>query len=310
MTNSPAKIPTVASKCEINSDSHRRFVIINGDDFGFSSGVNRGIIEAHERGVLTSTSLMVTGEAFDEAVALAHAHPKLGVGLHLVLANGKAVLPPSQIPHLVDSNGNFSDKDNQAGVHYHLSQGARRELPLEIRAQLEKFRSTGLQLSHVDGHRHMHLNPVVLHNLVDLSNEFNIKVIRLPYEELKITLSIDSSDRLNKIIWYSVMSCLRWYGERLLKSKGIVSPLRVYGWLQSGRITDAYLLNLIPQIQANMVEIYAHPAIAIDGEPRNGPQGAGQLELDALVSLRVRKMLVSNGFELINYNNREAIPAQ
>ncbi len=295
---------------EINFQSRRRLVIINGDDFGFSNGVNRGIIEAHERGVLTSTSLMVTGEAFDEAVALAHAHPKLAVGLHLVLANGKAVLPHSQIPHLVDSNGNFSDKDNQAGVHYHLSHGARRELPLEIRAQLEKFRSTGLQLSHVDGHRHMHLNPVVLHNLVDLSNEFNIKVIRLPYEELKITLSIDSSDRLMKIIWYSVMSGLRWYGERLLKSKGIVSPKRVYGWLQSGRISEAYLLNLIPQIQANMVEIYAHPAIAISGEPRNGPQGAGQLELDALVSHQVREMLGSQGFELINYNNREAIAAQ
>ncbi|MBR8835722.1 MAG: hopanoid biosynthesis-associated protein HpnK [Stigonema ocellatum SAG 48.90 = DSM 106950] len=285
--------------------SRRRFVIINGDDFGFSCGVNRGIIEAHEEGVLTSTSLMVTGQAFDEAVSLAHGHPKLGVGLHLVLASGKAVLPPSLIPHLVDSNGNFSDKDNQAGVYYHLSRDARRELRVEIRAQLEKFRSTGLQLSHVDGHRHMHLNPVVMHTLVDLADEFNIKVIRLPYEELRMTLAIDSSDRRNKMIWYTVMSGLRWYGERLLKSKGIISPERVYGWLQSGRMSEAYLLGLIPQIQANMVEIYAHPAIAIAKEARNGPQGAGQLELDALLSPRVREMLVSHAFELINYNNRE-----
>jgi hopanoid biosynthesis associated protein HpnK len=307
MTNSQAKIPTFSSKREKDSHSRRRFVIINGDDFGFSSGVNQGIITAHEQGVLTSTSLMVTAPAFDEAVALAHDHPKLGVGLHLVLGSGKSVLPPSQIPHLVDSGGNFSDNHNQAGVHYHLSKGARRELPLEIRAQLEKFRSTGLQLSHVDGHNHMHFNPIVLHTLVNLAEEFNIKVIRLPYEELSLTLNIDNSDAVMKVIWYLVMSGLRRYGEPLLNAKGIIFPERVYGWLQSGRMREDYLLSLIPQVREDLIEIYCHPAIAIPGEPRNGPQGAGQLELNALLSPRIRETLASEGFELINYNNLGAI---
>jgi hopanoid biosynthesis associated protein HpnK len=306
MTNSPAKISTQALKSEDKSSSRRRFVVINGDDFGFSSGVNQGIIAAHEQGVLTSTSLMVTGQAFDEAVKLAHAHPHLAVGLHLVLGSGKSVLPPSQIPHLVDSNGNFSDKHNEAGIHYHVSPGARRELPLEIRAQLEKFRATGLQLSHVDGHNHMHFNPIVLHTLANLADEFNIKVIRLPYEELQLTLNVDRGDRLMKTIWYLVMSGLRRYGEPVVKAKGIISPERVYGWLQSGRMFEEYLLGLIPQIQADFVEIYAHPAIAIAGEPRNGPQGAGQLELKALQSPRVREMLASHGFELTNYNKLTA----
>ncbi|MBO3461873.1 hopanoid biosynthesis-associated protein HpnK [Aetokthonos hydrillicola Thurmond2011] len=310
MTDSSAKTPSYLEKREKGSYSRRRFVIINGDDFGFSSGVNQGIITAHKEGVLTSTSLMVTAPAFDEAVALAHEHPKLAVGLHLVLGSGKSVLPPSQIPHLVDSNGNFSDKHNEAGIHYHLSKGARQELPLEIRAQLEKFRSTGLQLSHVDGHNHMHFNPIVLHTLVSLAEEFNIKVIRLPYEELGFTLNVDSGDRVMKIIWYLVMSGLRRYGEPLLKAKGIISPKRVYGWLESGRMSEDYLLGLIPQIQEDFVEIYCHPAIAIPGEPRNGPQGAGQLELNALTSPRIREMLASKGFELINYNNRDAIALQ
>lgn len=285
--------------------SHRRFIIINGDDFGFSDGVNRAIVEAHERGVLTSTSLMVTGQAFDEAVDLAHTHPKLAVGLHLVLSKGKAVLPPSQIPHLVDENGNFSSQPNRAGLHYQFNALARRELRLEIRAQLEKFRDTGLQLSHVDGHLHMHSHPVVLRVLVELADEFNIKVIRLPSEELRLTLGLDPGDLQSKLILSFIFTGLRRYGERLLKSKQIGFAERVYGLLETGRITEAYLLGLIPQMQANVVEIYSHPAFAIAGEPSNGPLGYSQAELDALLSDQVREMLVISGFELTNYNNWE-----
>lgn len=290
-----------------NSPSRRRFVIINGDDFGFSSGVNQGIIKAHEQGVLTSTSLMVTGEAFEEAVALAKAHPNLAVGLHLVFGCGKAVLPPHQIPHLVDSQGNFSSDSVKAGLRYQFSAAARRELPLEIRAQLEKFRETGLPLSHVDGHLHMHCHPVILRSLVELADEFNIKVIRLPWEELSFTLNLDRRDLLNKLIWSGVFTGLRRYGERLLKSKGIRFCDRVYGLLESGQMSEDYLLGLIGQIQADFVEIYSHPAITIPGEPLNGPLGAGEVELAAWLSDRVREMLTSNGFELINYNNVKSI---
>lgn len=305
MTNSQAQL----LKAKSGSQSHRRFIIINGDDFGFSSGVNRGIIEAHERGVLTSTSLMVTGQAVEEAVALAQAHPKLAVGLHLVLGCGKAVLPPSQIPHLVDINGNFSNQLSRAGVLYNINPGARREVRLEIRAQLEKFRDTGLQLSHVDGHNHMHLNPVVLSALVELADEFNIKLIRLPYEELQLTLNVDKTDLKTKIISSFLFTGLRRYGEGLLKARKIAFSDRVYGWLQTGRMTEEYLLGLIPQIKSDLVEIYSHPAVAIAKEPTNGPLGLGQAELNALVSDRVREMLLASGFQLTNYNNPEVIAA-
>jgi len=304
-----AKPLTAPSKREETSRSRRRFVIINGDDFGFSSGVNRAIIEAHERGVLTSTSLMVTGQAFEEAVELAQAHPNLGVGLHLVVGSAKAVLPPSQIPHLVDSNGNLSDEPTRSGLRYQFNPDARRELALEIRAQLEKFRSTGLRLSHVDGHKHMHSNPVVLRALVELADEFNIQVIRLPSEELRMTLNIDGGDLQTKLLWAFIFRGLRIYGERLLKSIGVGFAARVYGLLESGRMTEPYLLGLIPQIKADVVEIYSHPAIAIPGEPSNGPLGLGPRELAALKSDRVREALVKSGFELTNYNNPEVIAA-
>ncbi|MGK7874290.1 MAG: hopanoid biosynthesis-associated protein HpnK [Xenococcaceae cyanobacterium] len=287
-----------------------RFVIINGDDFGFSHGVNQAIIKAHEQGVLTSTSLMVTGDAFDEAVALAKAHPKLAVGLHLVLGCGKSVLSPDQIPHLVDAKGYFPLDPVKTGLRYQFNSAARRELRLEIRAQLEKFRQTGLQLSHVDGHLHYHSNPVVLRTIVELASEFNIQAIRLPSEELSFTLSIDRSNLLRKLIWSFIFTRLRNYGDRLLKSKGIGFAERVYGLLQTGHITETYLLGLIPQIRADLVEIYAHPAIAISEEPTNGPPGAGQVELEALLSSRVREVLVESGFELTNYNALREIVCQ
>lgn len=283
--------------------SHRRFIIINGDDFGFSNGVNQAIIKAHEQGVLTSTSLMVTGDAAEDAIAYAQSHPNLAVGLHLVLVCGKSVLPQSQIPHLVDSDGNFPNDSLQAGLRYQFNHAARRELRLEIRAQLEKFRATGLKLSHVDGHLHLHSHPVVLSILVELAEEFNIRVIRLPSEELNFTLKLDRSDLPTKLLWSFVFTGLRIYGEGLLKSKGIYFCDRVYGLLQSGRMNEDYLQGLIAQIQDKVVEIYSHPALTFPDEPINGPPGAGEVEMAAWLNQSLAALITERGFELTNYNN-------
>jgi hopanoid biosynthesis associated protein HpnK len=297
MLNSKAKLQNLSSK-------NSRFAIINGDDFGISQSVNQAIITAHQQGVLTSTSLMVTGEAFDEAVALAHAHPQLAVGLHLVLVCGQAALPASKIPHLVDSAGNFPTDSFKAGLRYQFSSAARRELQSEIRAQLEKFRATGLPLSHVDGHLHLHMHPVVLQMLSELADEFEIQVIRLPLEELRFNLNLDRRSLQTKLLWSWVFGRLRRYGEQLLKAKGISFSDRVYGLLNTGYMTEAYLLGLIPQIEADLVEIYSHP-----GAGEMGSQ-LGQAELDALLSDKVRNALVTQGFELTNYNNLERLRAQ
>ncbi len=277
----------------------KRFVIINGDDFGFSSGVNQAIIKAHQAGILTSTSLMVSGDAAQEAVALAKTHPHLGVGLHLVLCCGKSVLSPSQIPHLVDESGYFPRDAVQAGLRYQFNSAAQRELRLEIRAQLEKFHHTGLVLSHVDGHLHLHTHPVVLRLLLELAQEFQIRVIRLPYEELSMSLNIDRRNLTTKLIWSLVFRQLHRYGENLLTRQGIRTVDRVYGLLQTGSMTEEYLLKLIPQIRANMIEIYSHPALPLAGEPVNTD---GNLELEALMSQKVRDVLNEYGFELTNYH--------
>ena len=281
-------------------------MIVTGDDFGFSRGVNRAIIEAHERGVLTSASLMVTGQASAEAVDLARSHPKLAVGLHLVVVDGLPALPPAEIPHLVDGGGRFPARPVRLGLSYQFQPAARRELSREIRAQLERFRQTGLTLSHVDGHHHLHLHPFVLGTLLRLSREFPIPAIRLPSEELALTLALDRRDLPTKLVWTWIFRQLRRSGERRLRAAGVEFSDRVYGLLATGRMTEAYVLGLIPRIRANFAELYFHPAVVLAGEPLNGPPGSGSAELAALVSSRVRDAVRENGFALTSY--RDSLP--
>lgn len=307
---SSSQIETDADQAGFTSSFKRRFLVVNGDDFGFSSGVNQAIVTAHQKGVLTSTSLMVTGDAFEEAVALAKANPNLAVGLHLVVCCGRSVLAPTQIPHLVDENGYFLENPTKAGLRYQFNPAAVRELKLEIRAQLEKFRQTGLPLSHVDGHLHLHAHPVVLRLLAEIASEFGVRIIRLPYEELSFTLKIDNSDRISKQIGALIFAGLRRNGEQLLRAHQIQFVDRVYGLLQTQRITESYLLQLIPQIQSDFVEIYSHPAIVRTGEPSNSPIGLGFAELEALLSDQVRETILESGFELTNYAKLFHSPVQ
>jgi hopanoid biosynthesis associated protein HpnK len=281
-------------------------LVVTGDDFGFSRGVNRAVIEAHRYGILTSTSLMVTGEAAQEAVALAHRHPGLAVGLHLVVVRGRAALPPDRIPRIVNARGRFSSHPVRAGLRYAFSPAARRQLREEIRAQLELFRQTGLELSHVDGHLHMHLHPAVLATLVDLSGEYRIPAVRLPSEELGGALSLDPRDFAAKVVSSWVFARLRRHGERLLRGAGIRFADRCYGLLATGRISEEYILGLLPTISSDFAEIYCHPAVPIPGEPLNGPPGAGPRELAALSSARVRALLETRGFALSTHADAPA----
>jgi hopanoid biosynthesis associated protein HpnK len=253
---------------------------------------------------------MVTGNAFDEAVELSRSNPRLAVGLHLVLVCGRAALPPSQIPHLVDSSGNFPFGPERTGLRYQFNAAARRELRNEIRAQLDRFLSTGLKLSHVDGHLHMHSHPVVFRILIDMAPEFGINVIRLPREELGITLRIDRSHLLTKLAWWWIFSRLGSYGERRLKRAGIKYADRVYGLLASGRMTEEYLLALIPKVRGQLIEIYSHPASLVGDGPRDADLEGGLAELAALLSHKVRGALALNGFEPANYNQLGASQEQ
>jgi predicted glycoside hydrolase/deacetylase ChbG (UPF0249 family) len=185
-----------------------------------------------------------------------------------------------------------------------------RELELEIRAQLELFRRTGLELSHVDGHLHMHAHPVIMKILVGLSREFGIRTIRLPRLELRTELKIDKSRLISKTGWYWVFERLSNYESEMLRRAGISFSDRVYGLLSSGEMTEDYLLQLIPKMEGNLIELYCHPSVDAFGNELNGPPGSGPEELKALLSDAVREMLARHNFEVTNFNGVAACVAK
>jgi predicted glycoside hydrolase/deacetylase ChbG (UPF0249 family) len=141
------------------------------------------------------------------------AHPRLPVGLHPVLVCGRAALPASDIPHLVDAAGHFPCSPVKTGLRYQVERAARDELRREIRAQLEQFRRPRLGLTHVDGHLPMHVHPVVLRTLIELADAFDITRLQLPGEELGSALGLDRRRLPTKLLWWWVFNRLCRYGE-------------------------------------------------------------------------------------------------
>jgi len=282
-------------------------LIINGDDFGYSEAVNRAIVLAHREGVLTSCSLMVNERAAPQAVELARSNPSLAVGLHLALVQGRAALPHAEIPHITDPNGNFATSPFRAGVHYYFSPAARRELRREMRAQFERFTSTGLRFSHVDGHAHLHQHPVIFDELIKLCEEFDVRRVRVVKGEVRLGLKLDRKNLPGKLILGTVYNLLGRSAERRLRGRGFIQPQKVYGLLQSGDMNEDYLLGLIRLIggpdkfDAASGEIYAHPLAFDADEAAKRENPGGERELKALISARVRSAIETAGFRPATY---------
>lgn len=298
-------IPPREENRTVDAASAARRMIVNADDFGFSTEVNEAIIRAHREGVLTSASLMVTGAAFDEAVRLARENPRLGVGIHLVTVMGRSALPPEQVPSLTDEQGNFSSNPVTAGLKYFFSLRARRELRRELEAQFERFKSTGLPLSHVDGHLHLHVHPVIFRAALDLAVRYGARSMRVPVEERRLALRFDASNRMLKTVHSVLFDALAGYMRPRLRAKGFKFPERVYGNLQSGRMSEAYFLYALDNLRSDCSEIYFHPACYDSGGVLSDEQRQGQLEFEALLSRRVVERIKSLGIGLTNYYGLE-----
>jgi hopanoid biosynthesis associated protein HpnK len=278
-------------------------LIINGDDFGYSEAVNRAVIQAHRQGVLTSASLMVNEAAAGQAVELAKANPNLAVGLHLSLVLGRAALPHSEIAHITDNRGNFFNSPFLAGLNYFFSPAARREMRLEMRAQFERFVSTGLPFSHVDGHNHLHMHPVIFDELIRLCEEFGVKSLRIVKGEVGLSLKLNRKQLAAKIVMGMVFNLLGRRCELKIKDRRFFQPRKVYGLLQTGDMNEEYLLNLLKKMRNSSSEIYAHPLSLDAGEAARRENPGGQRELQALLSERVHAALEAAGFRLATYQD-------
>lgn len=284
------------------SPSSGKRLIVNGDDFGLSTQVNAGIAHAHRQGILTNTSVMVTGPAWGDAVALAKATPSLRVGLHLTLVQGRAALPPHLLPNLTTLGGNFSDNPTLAGLRYFFSRRAPEQVRSECRAQIEKFLATGLTLTHVDGHLNMHMHPTVLDVLLSLAKEYGITAMRVTREDLSVSLALDARHYWRKR-WESLLfTSLARVAEQKLRACGIAFPDALFGLHQSGDLNERYMLGLLPRLREGVTELYCHPSFLPCPEvQRWTPAYRRDVELQALTSPAVRAAVVEQGVTLISY---------
>jgi chitin disaccharide deacetylase len=271
----------------------RRFLIVTADDFGIHEAVNEAVSEASRAGVLTAASLMVGAPAAEDAVRRARELPQLRVGLHLVLADGLAVLPPEQIPDLVNEQGRFGDGMWLDGVRYFALPALRRQLEAEIRGQFAAFARTGLVLDHVNAHKHFHLHPTLLEMIVRIGREFGMTAVRVPHEPM----------------WYSTRGAgigamaanaflMPWVAmmKARLRAGGITHNDQVFGIASTGHLDEDTLLDILAKLPPGVTEIYLHPATDTQ-EPIAATMSdyRHSAELAALVSTRVAAAVAATG---------------
>ena len=266
--------------------------------------VNEAIEEAHRRGILTATSLMVGAAAADDAVSRAKRCPSLKVGLHVVLVEGRPVLPPRAVPDLVDHRGEFSSRLVRSGVKFFFRPAVRRQLALEIRAQFEAFQKTGLTLDHVNGHNHMHLHPTVLGLILRIGREFGVKAIRLPYEPPWLASRASQTGLLGKTV--SSLALAPWLSlmRYRLRRANIRSNDFIVGLHESGNMRLDLVLRILSRLPDGVTEMYFHPATRPCAEmDRTMPGYWHEAEFEALTSRAVKDCLVTSGIHQIAFGD-------
>jgi chitin disaccharide deacetylase len=267
-------------------------LVISADDFGLSESVNEAVECAHRNGMLGAASLMVAGPAAADAVRRAQRLSSLRVGLHLVVIEGSAVLPPARSPDLVDSHGQFPSGQFRLGVDYFFRPGVRRQLAAEIRAQFAAFMATGLPLDHANAHKHMHLHPTVGRLLIRIGRDFGLRAVRIPAEPPGVLAACGVRPSSGAHALFHWSSMLR----RQARQAGLLTNDYCFGIAWSGQMTAERLLRLAPRIPDGLSEIYFHPASRADTAlSALMPDYRHEDELTALLDPEVRKALEAVG---------------
>lgn len=261
-----------------------RRLIVNGDDFGFTQDVNEGIVEAYRHGILTATTLMANGQAFDHAVSLAHQTPSLDVGCHLVLVQGKSVLDPS--------------RDLPATMPELVRALLQKKLAVyeELVAQVRKIARAGIRPTHIDTHKHTHLLPPVLDAVARIAHEYRIPWVRRPFD-----FGIDTGARIMKSAVALGMRVTRPGFVRALEKLRTTDHFT--GFQITGSLNGANLVDILERLPEGLTEFMCHPG-KLGPELRAAKtrlKESREIELAALVSGEVRSVIERRGIKLVDY---------
>jgi hopanoid biosynthesis associated protein HpnK len=284
-----------------------RRLIVNADDFGLTVGVNQGILRAYQEGILTSTTIMANGAAFEDAVALARANPGLGVGCHLVLVGGRALTTRDEAPTLVDRNGDLPASLGKLLARLACGAVKPEHIERELRAQIERVRAAGIEPTHLDTHKHTHICPQVMQPLARVAGEFRIRRVRKPFEGLRSALRLSRNGggraALSQRAKSAAAQATAPHFERLAKSHGLRTPDNFFGIALTGHLGAAAVVKILEAIPEGTSELMCHPGLYDSGLERAATRlkRAREAELEGLLAPAARRAIAERGIQLISY---------
>jgi hopanoid biosynthesis associated protein HpnK len=288
-----------------------RRLVVNADDFGFTAGINRAIVEAHTRGIVTSSTLMAKGRAFEDAVRLAATVPRLSVGCHVVLIDGTPVLDADLLPSITfaDSGGaRFRDGLKSFAIRALAGRLNAREIEAEASAQIHQLQSAGISVSHVDTHKHTHLFPEVLRPLLRAARGCGVRAVRNPFGPSKPLKSSALLTRPGLWTRYAEVRILRALAAKFhdaAKREGMATPDGTLGVVVTGALDERLFRAIAATIPQGTWEFVCHPGYNDDDlkSAKTRLRQSRETELRVLTMPEARQLLLDQGIALISYRD-------
>jgi chitin disaccharide deacetylase len=293
-----------------------KYLIVNADDFGLTEGVSRAILHAHAHGIVTSTTLLANGGAFQVAVDMARQATKLAIGAHLNLTQGTPVSPPEGIASLVDGQGKFRYTPGGLWKAILTRQIRRKEIETELRAQITKILDAGFRPTHLDGHMHIHVLPGVSTCVIDMAREFGVPAVRCPLERRvshyprkgnASAIWLRSAKR-NAIV-FAVAGLARRLKTKLGKA-GLKFPAHFYGVAQTGFLSTEMLTGILKSLPDEISELCCHPGYCDAELAEAGGELTTQREIEtqALTSSEIKSLIGPQAIRLVTYRELSGNP--
>lgn len=271
-------------------------LIVNADDFGFSENVNYGIIKSFREGIVTSTSVMPNGKAFNHAVELAKRNLELDVGIHLTLTGEKPILLPNRVSSLVNNEGKFLHHARHFSEKYFLHKIDLDEVNDELDAQINTALNSGLQISHIDSHQHVHMLPKILKIVLNFSRKYKIPFVRFPKEHLKF--SSNGNHKISGVLKVKLLNALC-----NVSKNAIPSGVDYFtGFFFDGNLNEGHLMETLKKLPSKgTCELMCHPGLTEGKQTYKNSSYHSEQETNGLISQRILDFLSKKEIELISF---------
>jgi len=280
-----------------------RRLIINADDFGLTSGVNRAIAEGNQSGTLTSATIMANTSAFEEAVSVAKAQPGLATGCHVVLIDGEPL--SGNLPSLTNGSPRFRSSLKEFALAAVRRRMAADEIQREAEAQIRKIQDAGLRVTHVDSHKHTHMFPQVLGPVLRAARSCGVRAVRNPFEPMRCW---PGATVATPGLWLrsAGVLCFQMFAaefRRAIREEGMVSTEGTVGIAATGKLDQRALLRILEALPWGTWELVCHPGYSDSDLKAAGTRltASREVELEALTSEETKAALERLKIELISY---------